>query len=43
MDGFNIDLESQSIAVYLYLFYYGEIHVIICNKFKRNYTFQKMP
>ena len=43
MDGFNMALEIQPNVVHLDLFYYSEIHMAICNKFKCNYsyTFQK--
>ena len=38
-------LEIQSNAIHFDLFYYSEIHMTICNKFRHNYfyTFQKMP
>ena len=42
MNGFNMSLE-QSNAAHIDLFYYSEIHMTNCNKFKRDYfyIFQK--
>ena len=39
MDGFNMALKIQSNAVHLNLFYYCELYMTICNKFKFNYSY----